>query len=238
MKGITLALLLAAPVFQEGYICIIMSAPIFYLIGALVAFPIDRARKRRERSVTFQTAFAPVLLAILALEGTMPLTSFPRENSVSRTQLIDAGIGEVRARLAAEPRIDALRPAFLHIFPSASAVTGSGLQIGDSRRATFVAYKHIWWTRVQGDLVMHVADSTPDHIRFVVDSDDSYLSHYLHWQQSVVDFKPLDATHTEVTWTLTYQRILDPIWYFGPMQRYAVGLTADKLIHDLCGRAA
>jgi hypothetical protein len=36
-----------------------------------------------------------------------------------------------------------------------------------------------------------------------------------------------------VTWSLRYRRMLDPAWYFGPMQRYANQLTAGYLIDTL-----
>ena len=29
---------------------------------------------------------------------------------------------------------------------------------------------------------------------------------------------------TQVTWSIRYRRDLDPAWYFGPMERFAVGL--------------
>src|SRR5262249_20645738 len=109
-------------------------------------------------------------------------------------------------------------------------ISGKAEKVGDEQRTTFVAYKHIWWTRVEGDLVLKVAAIGPDGIRFVAVSDDSYLSHYLAWQSSSVALQAVDAGHTRVTWTLTYRRILDPSWYFGPLQRYAVRLTAEELI--------
>ena len=31
-------------------------------------------------------------------------------------------------------------------------------------------------------------------------------------------------------WTLRYRRLLDPAWYFGPWERYAVRLAAGYLI--------
>ena len=34
-------------------------------------------------------------------------------------------------------------------------------------------------------------------------------------------------------WTLRYKRLLDPAWYFGPWERYAVKLTADYLIQTV-----
>ena len=42
-----------------------------------------------------------------------------------------------------------------------------------------------------------------------------------------------DATHTAVVWTLHYTRGLDPEWYFGPLERYAVRLAAGYLIDNL-----
>jgi hypothetical protein len=38
---------------------------------------------------------------------------------------------------------------------------------------------------------------------------------------------------TRVTWTLRYRRGLDPAWYFGPWERYAVRLAAAYLIESV-----
>jgi len=184
MKGMTIALLLSAFVFQEGY----------------------------------------------SLEGTTDLTTVPRDNEVTVSKIVDAPADVIRAQLSMPPRLDGDKPVFLKIFPYPTAVSGQAAKIGDEERITFVAYKHIWWTRVQGDLVLTVSALSADGIKFVATSDDSYLSHYLDWQSSAVTLQPIDATHTKVTWALAYRRILDPSWYFGPMQRYAVQLTAEQLI--------
>src|SRR5437870_12961066 len=37
MKGITIALLLSGPLLGEGFICILMAAPLFYAVGIIVA---------------------------------------------------------------------------------------------------------------------------------------------------------------------------------------------------------
>ena len=39
-----------------------------------------------------------------------------------------------------------------------------------------------------------------------------------------------NAGHTLVTWRLSFHRKYDPYWYFGTLQRYAVGLVAEELI--------
>jgi hypothetical protein len=40
----------------------------------------------------------------------------------------------------------------------------------------------------------------------------------------------VDATHTEVVWTIHFDRQLDPAWYFGLWERLAVKRAALYLI--------
>lgn len=228
MKGMTIALLLSAAVFQEGYICILFAAPLFYGVGAIVAWQVDKARKRKEK--TLQAAAIATIFALLSLEGTTDLTTVPRDNTVTASKIINASIHDVRDQLAKTPEFDDVPPVFLRIFPYPENIIGSGLEVGDIRQATFVAYKHIWWSKVEGDLAFRVSESEPNRIKFEVTKDDSYVSHYLKWLSSEVFLEPIDATRTKVTWKHEYKRILDPAWYFGPLQHYAVKLTTEQLI--------
>ncbi|PWQ97782.1 hypothetical protein [Leucothrix arctica] len=41
LKGLTIFLLLTAPFLQEGFICIIMAAPLFYIIGGIVGLTFE-----------------------------------------------------------------------------------------------------------------------------------------------------------------------------------------------------
>jgi hypothetical protein len=233
MKGMTIALLLSAVIFQEGYICILFASPIFYAVGAIVAYPIDRARKRKGKNTTLQTAAIATIVGLLSLEGTTELTTIPRNNEIVTSKVINASIYDVRNQIAKTPDLGDNKPIFLKIFPYPAEMSGGGLNVGDERKAKFIAYKHIWWSKVEGDLILKISESTPTKIKFDVAKDDSYLSHYLKWQSSEVLLEPLDENHTKVTWKLSYQRILDPAWYFSPMQRYAVSLAAEELIDHI-----
>ena len=228
MKGMTIALLLSAYVFEEGYICILFAAPLFYGVGAIIARQVDNARKRKEK--TLQAAVVATIFALLSLEGTTELTTIPRENTVIASKIVSANIHDVREQLAKTPKFADERPAFLKIFPYPENIIGRGLNVGDIRQATFVAYKHVWWTKVQGDLAFKITESEPNRVKFAITKDDSYVSHYLKWQSSEVFLEAVDATHTKVTWKHEYERILDPAWYFGPLQHYAVKLTTEQLI--------
>ena len=98
LKGITIALLLSAPVLREGFICILMAAPIFYIIGAVIGAATDWARRRN--SGRLQSAPVVVLLILLSLEGTHESLSFDRDHSVRVEKLLAATPEAIAAQLA------------------------------------------------------------------------------------------------------------------------------------------
>jgi hypothetical protein len=81
-----------------------------------------------------------------------------------------------------------------------------------------------------GDLTLRLEESKPGRVRWRAVSDTSHMTHFLWWREIVVEWDAVDARTTRVTWTLRYQRGLDPAWYFGPMERYAVRLAGGYLI--------
>ena len=84
-----------------------------------------------------------------------------------------------------------------------------------------------------GDLVMMLEENAADHVRWRAVSDTSHMTHFLNWEASRVDWAAIDAHTTRVTWTIEYRRALDPFWYFGPMERYAVHMAAGYLIDSV-----
>ena len=227
MKGTTIALLLSGIIFLEGYICILFAAPIFYGLAALIGVLVDRARRNPEKRK--EMALVATILALLSLEGTMPMTTVPREHTVVVSRTIPADMESVRKQLAQTPSFDDDKPLFLKIFPYPVQIEGEGLVVGDIRQAKFVAYKQIWWNRVEGMLAFKVIESEPHRIKFAITRDDSYVSHYLKWLSSEVHLESVEEG-TLVTWKHEYTRLLDPAWYFGFLQYYAVKLTTEQLI--------
>src|SRR6266508_5935920 len=68
MKGMTIALLMSGPVLKEGFVCILFSAPIFYLVGAIVGWAIDRQRRNGRRA--YSLVLIPLILG--STEGLVP----------------------------------------------------------------------------------------------------------------------------------------------------------------------
>src|SRR5947199_5188409 len=45
-KVMAIALLMSAPLLGEGFICIVMAAPIFFLVGLVIGLVIDHGRRK------------------------------------------------------------------------------------------------------------------------------------------------------------------------------------------------
>jgi hypothetical protein len=64
-------------------------------------------------------------------------------------------------------------------------------------------------------------------------SDTSKIAHWLDWRQAEVRWTAVRPNRTRVRWTVRYTRRLDPAWYFGPWERYAVRLAAGYLVENV-----
>jgi hypothetical protein len=225
MKGITLALLIVAPLLGEGYLCILFASPLFYLLGLLIAIPVDIAKKKDRKG---QTLTCIVLLLVpVSLEGVVPQLTFNRAETVEATKIVNAPAASVEQVLAKSPRIDTRMPAFLRIgFPRPITANGQGLELGDKRAILF--------SGAEGDpagyLVMQVAENRPGYVRFETISDNSKLTQWIRWGSSEVEWTSIDSTHTRVVWRIHFDRQLDPAWYFTPWERAAVREAAKYLI--------
>ena len=225
LTGVTFVLLLSAVLFGEGFICILMAAPIFYVVGAIIAVIWESARTKR--SATRLMLVTPLFL--MSLEGSHKQISLPREQSVTAHATVAATPRDLETALAAPMRFHTKLPAYLRLgFPRPIATSGSGLEPGSLRTIHFAGGEG-----KPGDLVMQITEVDANHIVFRAVSDHSKVAHWLDWEDAVVTWRPANDQHTEVFWTLHYRRNLDPAWFFGPWERYGVGLAGKYLIDNL-----
>lgn len=246
VKGITLALLLSGIVFAEGFVCILMAAPLFYLVGVAVGYPVDRVRRRRQ-SEGKAYSIVGVGLLLLSVEGAVPGTSFPRHETVRVTRNVHASAGEVRRALAGAPEFDGGLPFYLELgFPRPVGATGEGLDVGDRRRIFFgdespmdpmEQSHHHSAARTPRDgggvLELKVVRSSPRSVVFQPTTDTTAFTHWIGWGRSIVSWRAVGADTTEVTWTFHYERRLSPSWYFGPWQRYAATQAVGYLVETV-----
>ncbi len=227
-KAITIGLLLAGMFLHEGIVCLLMAAPLFYAIGLLVGGLVEEARRRSARGGPIASCLLVLVLVPLSFEGVTPDLSFPREERIAVEREIAAPPAEVARALARSPRFAAPLPAFLRLgFPRPVAVSGTGLAPGSRRTVHFAGGEGR-----PGDLVLEVAAAGPGRVRFHTVSDGSKVAHWLAWEDATVEWAPAGPGRTRVRWTQSFRRDLDPAWYFGPWERYAVRLAAGYLIES------
>lgn len=220
VKGITLALLLIAPLVGEGYLCILLASPLFYAIGLAIGASIDASRNK-----TTTLSCATVIVILLSFDKILPLHT--RQETVSVTHVISAPAAEIQEALAKPPDVATPLPRFLRLgFPRPIAVSGSGLAVGAIRTIHFTGAEG----DPPGDLTLRVAYANDSEVLFLAKGDTSKVTQWIRWQSSSVRWQPVDATHTRVTWQTTFERQLDPWWYFTPWERYAVRKSTQYLL--------
>ena len=238
MLSASVVMLASSAILFEGFLCVIMAAPI-YLIFAGLAFAIGPKHPGYEpKNVgdVFRVSAVPLLVALLSLEGLTDTTSFPREEVITRSAIVNLSPAEIHANLAQPVHMDAERSAFLSLFPLPDRVETGGFAQGQTHKAFFTYRRWGWWNVHKGETHLHMKTVEPLRIETEVTRDDSYFSHYLTVHGTRIDLAPQADGRTEVTLTLRYRRDLDPAWYFGPMQRRAMGESAEYLIANVIGK--
>jgi len=236
LKAITFVILISGPLLKEGFICMIMAAPLLYIAGALAAWPFDHYRnknKEKDRAAKLKVVVLPALLVLMSMEGVFEETSFNRYHFVKHTQTIDASVSDIKNRLGENRAIGSPSSAFAKLFPRPDVVNANGLSIGDKHWVDLSYVKWVYWNEKKGSVRFEVVEHGLDYIKFMPVSDDSYISNYLAWGESKVTLTAITEDLTQVTWRTNYQRKLDPAWYMQPLQSYMVGVASELLVASL-----
>ncbi|MGH9759511.1 MAG: hypothetical protein ACREAC_01580, partial [Blastocatellia bacterium] len=226
LKGLTICLLLSGILLGEGFICIVMASPLFYLVGVVIGL-IAESWKKRHKSAQRRTLCLLLLPFLpLSLEGASAQLSFDRSETVEVERVVDWSGAEVDQKLAECPAFNRPLPFYLKMgFPRPVRASGSGLNPGDNRIIAFAGGEG-----KPGKLDIEVAEHGSGVVRFRAVSDASHVSHWLNWSEADVTFSEIAPRRTKIVWTLHFTRRLDPAWYFAPWERYAARLAAGYLI--------
>lgn len=227
MKGISLFLLLLGILLIEGFICILLAAPLFYAVGFIIGIFVDKARTKREFDKRFRVVILP-LLALMSLEGITGALSFPREESITVFREVGYDPSQAREILSAGPRFELSElPSFLKLgFPAPRSIEGSGLEQGDTWKIHFAGGEG-----KPGDLLAKVTESSSSRIRVACVSDGSHISHWLEWKDATWTITPT-SSGSIVTLEMRYRRLLDPAWYFKPIERYGVRKAGEYFLQQ------
>jgi len=233
LKAITFIILISGPLLQEGFVCMVMAAPILYIVGALAAWPFDHYRKKNQRTSKLNTFIIPSLLVLMSMEGVIDETSFNRLNTITHTQILQGSVDDIKDRLATSRQLRKPDSLFAKIFPQPEIINANGLSIGDRQWVDISYLKWIYWNEKRGQIHFEIVEHQKNFLRFRPIKDESYLSAYLTWKDTTVHLQAISETRTKVTWSIRFQRDIDPAWYAQPLQRYAVGIVAEQMVSSL-----
>lgn len=224
-------------ILQEGFLCVLMFLPIYTFFCAITyaLMPRDPIDTEDVGSV-FKASFTPLLIILMSFEGVNQTFSFNRDETVTRTRIVNLDVDAIKRNLAMPIHMEEGRSRFLSIFPLPYEVQAGSLNAGDVHVAKF-AYKRWLISNVHyGQTHVKIAEVGPHHVVTEIIRDDAYFSHYMTIDGTRIDFTPLDEGRTQVSLTINYTRKLDPAWYFGPLQKRAVTESADYLIANVIAR--
>lgn len=202
---------------SEGAVCLIIAMPIFCLIGFFTILA-SRWAFKKSNGYTGKILFVLIFTG-LSLEGVAPGYQFNKNYTVTRSELIELPMSQVRSNLAHNPDFDAL-PMQLGYWlglPVPTSAIGTGLQEGIQRNFVF---KHQNGT--QRLVTFEVIEATENSARLALLSDDTLIGRWLGWQETEFKLTPVSENSTRMDVAMSFERRVSPAWYFGPLQSFLV----------------
>lgn len=214
-------------ILMEGYVCVVMFLPI-YFIGILLAFIFSYLKNRHGgKSVQANVVLLGVIL--MSMEGVTEETTFNRYNEVVYEQVVHSSSKSILERLSTPEQPTEPRHWLLSIFPMPKTIGAVAIRQGATRTYDFEYHRWIAGNTHRGQLQVRFDQVNDSGITTTI-TDTSYLSSYLQLHGSELSFSPIDDTTTKVALTVKFDRKIDPIWYFEPLQRFAVRKSAEYFI--------
>ena len=217
---ITVVLLLASALLQEGALCVLMAAPLVYGVAALAWFA---ARTSKDGERLHALALLPLLL--LMSEGIAPDWRIAPEATARAERAVGATCADFERALDRGPRISSDDRGTLLSwarYPTPISVTGTGVHAGDE-----------WvWTMPGGDIHAGVVSEAVGLLRFEVTGDNSGVTRWVTLRSATLSWSQ-QAQGCRAIVTIDYQRHLDPALWFGPITAAFMNAGADALLASL-----
>jgi len=219
-KVMTLFFLMAAIILGEGFICILIAAPLFYSLAALIIFIIQYLNKNKDSDLQL-IVLVPVLLILGQPQN---VSRLPDLQTVHTTTRVDSSVSF--ESFTHSPNFLEDYPTFFKMgFPKPVGIAGDGVKAGDIRHIKFKSR-----TKGIGTLSLIIVQANNSKIVFGPLEDDTHINHWLTWKQITIELKRIEGSQTEISWTTQYTCDLGPAWYFEPIERLAVRIMNQHLI--------
>ena len=235
MRLVTIGFLLTSAFLFEGFICVLMFMPIYYVMATL-AFAFAWLFKRKEKDDRLRAIVIPVIVMVAAAEGMIPATTFEREEAQTFSAYTPQSVAQLKANMAEPITFSGERHWFLRLFPLPDRIEAGSLAEGDTHRMHFT-YRRWGFTNVhKGEMHVKITHVGERDIATEITRNDSYLANYLDVHGTRIRFEPVADGGTNIHLTVLSRRTLDPVWYFAPIQKVATKNSARFFIEDIIAR--
>lgn len=233
-RSALIVMLGSSVVLFEGFLCVLMFMPIYFGV-VFIVFLVECAYRTTDAKLGKKSPvhILPAVLLFSSLEGVTPSLSFDRYNEVSATKNVNLSTEQIRDNLMTPMLLGDDMPVFLSLFPMPYKVDAETLSEGDVHRSYFKYNRWLVTNTHEGYLDLKLSEVSENLILTEVVENTSYFSHYLDLHGWVIKLEPITDTYTKVTLTASYDRKLDPAWYFGPLERFGIEQTAKYLIEKV-----
>jgi len=233
----TIIFLATSGLLMEGFICVLIFMPIYYFFITIgYAFLWGATRPSKNKDGRMKVYILPALVLVLASEGLHPFTTPSRDQSATYVTLTNQSVAKLKENMAAPIVFPDERNWFLRLFPIPNQVNAGTLVAGDVHNLHFTYRKWVFGNDHHGNMDIRIVAVEPLHIQTEILHDSSYFSHYVKVYGTDVYFTPMANGQTQISLTVKYKRLLDPSWYFGPMQDYATKQSAKYLVENIIVR--
>ena len=229
-----IVMLASSVVLFEGFVCVALYMPIHFFVMSIVFFVHIASQKyRQSKAKRLGVQLLPAFLLVASVEGAHEQVSFDRYNEIQVSQLVPLSVQQIKRNLVRPVDINHDRHWFLELFPMPYKVVAETLEEGDIHEIYFRYHRWFFTNTHEGRMLLKLESVDEQKIttRFV--EDTSYISTYLKLHGTEIRMTPVDETTTKISLKISFDRKLDPVWYFGPLQRYGVSTMANFLIADM-----
>ncbi|MCB0473947.1 MAG: hypothetical protein KDC56_12880, partial [Flavobacteriaceae bacterium] len=223
-------ILASSLLLMEGYVCVIMAMPLFILI-TIVAF-ISAYIWNTYGKGSPKSYILPAIMILASFEGTTPEFSFNRYNAVTYTQTVNLDAATIKERIQQPIKFKGNRHWLLSVFPMPVHVDTVKLKEGEIRKYDFIYHRWFITNTKVGSVEVKFREIGENRIKTEI-TDTSYISGYMKLHGTEFNLTPLNEHQTQVSLTVYFDRTLDPIWYYGPLERFAVQKGIKYFINEV-----
>jgi len=218
----------------EGFVCVVMFMPIYFFIIFLMFLleALKRYRNNKNQGTSY-VHLLPAIILLSAFEGVVPKFSFEREYEIVSEKIVSANINDIKNQLKQPIELDKSRHWMLMLFPMPYDIDAETLVAGDVHTINFRYHRWFVTNTHEGSMKLEISEVEENYIRTQFIKDTSYISNYLKLYGTEINLDPIENDKTKVTLKIKYHRFLDPVWYFGPLQEFAVAKAAKFILDEV-----